>query len=297
MFERRELGGGLSTYGIITLREPVEVALTEVDMILDMGVEFKTGVEFGQNSKLSELQANFAAVFLGVGLGSTPTMGIGGEEHVIDGLQYIEQSKLDRPRLSIGRKVIVIGAGNTAIDCATIAKRLGAERVTIVYRRSEREMSAYDHEYEFIKKEGVEFRFQTQPTRVIVENGCVTSIECVRMALAEPDTSGRASPQVVAGSEFILPADQVVKAIGQEKPSVGGVLDLSMEKGKIKVNREFETNIQGVYAGGDCIRAQGACSTVMAVQDGKLAAQSIHRRLMETLAHGARSGGNGRSQN
>jgi dihydropyrimidine dehydrogenase (NAD+) subunit PreT len=125
----------------------------------------------------------------------------------------------------------------------------------------------------------------------------VTGIECVRMALGEPDTSGRASPQAVAGSEFVLPADQVVKAIGQEKPSLAGLLDLFMEKERIKVNREFETNMQGVYAGGDCIRAQGACSTVMAVQDGKLAAQSIHRRVMETLAYAARSEGNGRSQN
>jgi dihydropyrimidine dehydrogenase (NAD+) subunit PreT len=297
IFEKRELGGGLSTYGIVTLREPVEIALAEVDLIRDMGVEFKTDAEFGQDLKLSELQANFGAVFLGVGLGSTPKMGIGGEEHVIDGLQYIEQSKVDRSRLNIGRNVIVIGAGNTAIDCATIAKRLGAERVTIVYRRSEREMSAYEHEYEFIKKEGVEFRFQTQPTRVMVDNGHVTGIECVRMALGEPDTSGGASPQAVAGSEFTLPADQVVKAIGQEKPGPAGFLDLSMEKGKIKVNGEFETNIHGVYAGGDCIRAQGACSTVMAVQDGKLAAQCIHRRLMETLAHAARSEANGRSQN
>jgi glutamate synthase (NADPH/NADH) small chain len=296
IFEKRELAGGLSTYGIITLREPVDIALAEVEVIRRLGVQFETGVELGRNLRFSELQAKFGAIFLGVGLGSTPAMGIGGEEHVIDGLSYIEESKLDRARLSIGKNVIVIGAGNTAIDCATIAKRLGADRVTIVYRRSEREMSAYEHEYEFIKREGVEFRFQTQPTRVMLQNEYVTGLQCVRMALAEPDASGRASPQAVAGSEFILPADQVVKAIGQEKPWLTGVLDLSVGNGKIKVNREFETNIRGVYAGGDAIRAQGACSTVMAVQDGKLAAQSIHRALIEAPAHAGRNQGDGRSQ-
>jgi glutamate synthase (NADPH/NADH) small chain len=222
-------------------------------------------------------------------------MGIAGEEYVIDGLKYIEQSKLDRSCLKIGRSVIVIGAGNTAIDCATIAKRLGAERVTIVYRRSEREMSAYDHEYEFIKKEGVEFRFLTQPVRVLTENGCVTAVECVRMALGNPDNSGRRSAQPLAGSEFVLPADQVVKAIGQEKPWLAGRLGLAMEHGKIKVNAQFETSSRDVYAGGDCIRSQGACSTVMAVEDGKLAAVCMHRRLMQS-AKAERSEGDGRSK-
>jgi dihydropyrimidine dehydrogenase (NAD+) subunit PreT len=178
----------------------------------------------------------------------------------------------------------VIGAGNTAIDCATIAKRLGAKRVTIVYRRSEREMSAYNHEYEFIKKEGVEFRFLTQPARVVTENEYVTGLECVRMTLGTADSSGRPSPQRVPGSGFVLLADQIVKAIGQEKPPIAASLGLIMQGGKIKVNAEFETNIPGVYAGGDCIRSQGACSTVMGVEDGKLAALSIHRRLMQLPA-------------
>ncbi len=295
VFDKRELSGGLSTYGIITLREPVEIALAEVEMIRGLGVKFETDREFGRDLEVSELQAKFGAIFLGVGLGATPAMGIAGEEHIVDGLNYIEQSKLNRSGLKIGRSVIVIGAGNTAIDCATIAKRLGAERVTIVYRRSEREMSAYDHEYEFIKKEGVEFRFLTQPVRIVAENGGVTAVECVRMALGNPDTSGRRLPQPVVSSEFVLPADQVVKAIGQEKPWLAGHLGLAMEHGKIKVNAEFETSIPGLYAGGDCIRSRGACSTVMAVEDGKLAAVSIHGRLTQQ-ANGLRSEVNGRSE-
>ena len=281
LFEKRDLAGGLSTYGIIGLREPAEVARAEVAMVERLGVKLETGKELGTDFTLADLQANFGAVFLGVGLGATPGLGIPGEEYIIDGLEYIEQSKLDAPNLVIGRNVVVIGAGNTAIDCATIAKRLGASQVTMVYRRTEKEMTAYAHEYDFIKREGVSFCFLTQPVRVHAENGMVNSLECLRMSLGPADASGRPSPQPVAGSEFFLPADQVVKAIGQQKPSLASRLKLKTEKGFIQVNSNFETSLPGIYAGGDCIRARGAASTVRAVQDGKLAGHSIHERLVE----------------
>ena len=280
LFEKRDLAGGLSTYGIIGLREPIEVALAEVAMIEKLGVKVETGKELGTDFTMADLQANFGAVFLAVGLGATPGLGIPGDEYIIDGLEYIEQSKLDASNLVIGRNVVVIGAGNTAIDCATVAKRLGASQVTMVYRRTEKEMTAYSHEYEFIKREGVSFSFLTQPVRVHGENGSVKSLECLRMSLGPADVSGRPSPQPVAGSEFSLPADQIVKAIGQEKPSVASQLKLKTEKGLIPVNERFETLLPGIYAGGDCIRTQGAASTVMAVQDGKRAALSIHERLV-----------------
>jgi dihydropyrimidine dehydrogenase (NAD+) subunit PreT len=280
LFEKRDLAGGLSTYGIIGLREPVEVALAEVAMIAKLGVKLETGKELGTDFILADLNANFGAVFLSVGLGVTTTLGIPGEEHIIDGLEYIEQSKLDAPNLVIGRNVVVIGAGNTAIDCATIARRLGASQVTMVYRRSEKEMTAYAHEYDFIKREGVRFSFLTQPVRVHAENGSARALECLRMSLGPADASGRPWPQPVAGSEFLIPADQIVKATGQEKPSIASMLKLNTEKGFIQVDANFETSLTGVYAGGDCIRARGAASTVMAVQDGKLAAQSIHERLV-----------------
>lgn len=280
LFEKREMAGGLSTYGIIGLREPMEVALAEVAMIEKLGVKMESGTELGTNLSMDDLQANFGAIFLSVGLGATPALGIPGEEHIIDGLEYIEQSKLDARNLAVGRSVVVIGAGNTAIDCATIAKRLGASEVTMVYRRSEREMTAYAHEYDFIKREGVSFSFLTQPVRVYAQNGTVKSLECVRVTLGAADASGRPSPQLVVGSEFLLPADQIVKAIGQAKPSVATLLKLKTQKGFIQVNAEFETSLPGVYAGGDCIRARGAASTVMAVQDGKLAARAIHERLV-----------------
>jgi dihydropyrimidine dehydrogenase (NAD+) subunit PreT len=279
LFEKRELGGGLSTYGIISLREPMEIALAEVEMIRGLGVEFRSGVALGSGVSVEDLKANFDAVFVSVGLGSSPALDIPGEEYILDGLAYIEQSKLDLGNLQVGGQVVVIGAGNTAIDCATIAKRQGAAHVTIVYRRTAAEMSAYKHEYDFVKTEGVEFRFLTQPVEVIADKHGVTGLECVSVILGEPDRSGRPAPQLDLNSRFVLAADQVVKAIGQDKLSIAAVLGVATERGFIQVNSRFETNVPGIYAGGDCIRTKGASSTVMAVQDGKLAAAAMHYTL------------------
>jgi glutamate synthase (NADPH/NADH) small chain len=281
IFEKRDLPGGLSTYGIIALREPVEIALEEARMIEGLGVRIVTGKELGKDLALAELQREFDAVALSVGLGRSPRLGIQGEEAIIDGLEFIEASKTAPMDLNAGHNVLVIGAGNTAIDCATIARRLGADRVTIVYRRSADEMSCYRHEYEFALKEGIEFRFLSQPARVLLEEGNPVGLECLRVELGAPDASGRPAPAPVKGSEFVLPADRIVKAVGQEKPSLAGLLGLETSKGFIFVNERFETSLHGVYAFGDCIRATGAASTVMAVQDGKLAAAAIHQQLSQ----------------
>jgi dihydropyrimidine dehydrogenase (NAD+) subunit PreT len=281
VFEKRELPGGLSTYGIIGLREPIEIAIEETRMIAAMGVKIRTGVEFGRNVALADLQKEFDAVVLSVGLGRTPKLGIAGEEAIVDGLEFIEGSKTAPEKLPIGRNVIVIGAGNTAVDCATIARRLGADRVTMVYRRTDREMSCYEHEYDFARKEGIEFRFLSQPHRVLREEGKAVGLECLRVELGVPDASGRPAPVVVAGSEFVLPADQIVKAVGQEKPALAALLGLETKKGFIAVDASFKTSTAGVYAIGDCTRAVGAASTVMAVQDGKMAAAAIHDQLVE----------------
>jgi dihydropyrimidine dehydrogenase (NAD+) subunit PreT len=276
VFEKRALAGGLSTYGIISLREPVEAALSEVAMIERLGVKIETGREFGRDILFGQLRADFEAVFLAVGLGATQALGIPGEELILDGLAYIEASKLNGSGMHIGRNVVVIGAGNTAIDCATVAARLGAEQVTMLYRRSATEMTAYPHEFEFIKKEGVAVRFLTQPVRVRAESGRVTGLECVRMELAPAEASGRRAPVPIVDSEFVVSTDQIVKAIGQRKLPVEG---LKTDRGFVQVNGELETSVPGVFAGGDCIRGHGAASTVMAVQDGKLAAAAIHQRL------------------
>lgn len=279
IFEKRELAGGLSTYGIIALREPVDVALAEVRMIENMGVEIKTGVEFGTALSLTSLQSEFEAVILSIGLGKTPGLGIEGEEAIVDGLEFIEASKTGQDTLHVGRNVIVIGAGNTAVDCATIAKRLGAERVTMVYRRTDREMTCYAHEYDFARKEGIEFRFLSQPARVVLQRGQPAALECLRVELGVADASGRPAPVLIPGSEFQLDADQIVKAVGQHKPSLALLLGLETHKGLIAVDESCETSIRNVYAIGDCIRVHGAASTVMAVQDGKIVASAIHTRL------------------
>jgi glutamate synthase (NADPH/NADH) small chain len=252
VFEKRDLGGGLSTYGIIVLREPIPVALAEVDMIARLGVKFVTGAE------ISEPIRGYDAVFVATGLGATPSLGIPGEELILDGLAFIEQSKMKPGDLRVGEKVVVIGAGNTAIDCATVAKRSGASRVTMVYRRTEREMSAYPHEYEFVKKEGVEFEFLAKPVAAYAGG-----LECIR-----------------GSSTFMIPADTIVKAIGQRKPPIASLLGLETDRGFIKVSKTLETSLPGIYAGGDCIRAKGAASTVMAAQDGKIAAAAIHQKLV-----------------
>ena len=281
IFEKRDLPGGLSTYGIIALREPVEIAIDEARMIQGLGVKIRTGFELGKEVSLAGLQKEFDAIVLSLGLGSTPSLGIEGEEAIVDGLEFIAASKSAAISLRVGRNVIVIGAGNTAVDCATIAKRLGAERVTMVYRRTDREMSCYEHEYDFARKEGIEFCFLSQPSRVVLDAGHPVGLECLRVELGEPDASGRPAPTPVKGSEFVLAADQIVKAIGQNKPSLAMSLGLETTKGFIAVDASFQTSISGVYAIGDCIRALGAASTVMAVEDGKLAAAAIHEQLAQ----------------
>lgn len=289
VLEKNALPGGLSTYGIVVMREPIRVALEEVALIEALGVEIHTGVEVGRDMTAGELLEGFDALFLSVGMGSVPYLGIPGEhlEGVTEALSFIAETKLaekeglERLReLPVGKHVTVIGAGNTAIDAATIAKRLGAERVTMVYRRGEDQMTAYDFEYTFIKNEGVEFRFLSQPVRILGENGRVVGLECLRAQLGEPGPDGRALPQPVAGSEFVIPCDQVIKAIGQERfIDLYAHFGLEQERGYAKVDETLRTSNPKIFAGGDCVRATGDAMTVTATQDGKIAARSIHALL------------------
>ena len=292
VFEKNDLPGGLSTYGIVVMREPIRVALEEVAMIQALGVEIRTGVTVGRDMTADELLRDFDAVFLGVGMGSVPHLGVPGEDlaGVTEALSFIAETKLaekeglERLReLPVGKHVAVIGAGNTAIDAATIAKRLGAERVTLVYRRGEGEMTAYDFEYSFIKNEGVEFRFFSQPVRVLGENGRVTGLECLRAQLGPPGPDGRALPEPVLGSEFVIPCDQVIKAIGQEKfIDLYAHFGLDLERGYVRVDEGLRTSNPNIYAGGDCVRATGGAMTVTATEDGKRAARAIHEQLGST---------------
>lgn len=280
LLEKRELAGGLSTYGIISLREPIEVAQREVEAVRALGVDVQTGHELTGAAELDILLNEHHAVFLALGLGAVPAMGIPGEEHVLDGLDFIEQAKLNPASIQPGHKAVVIGAGNTAIDAATMARRAGAD-VNMVYRRTEREMTAYRHEYEFALHEGIHFTFLTQPIEVLSKGGKVTGLKCVKMALGAPDASGRARPEPVKGSEFVIECDTVIKAIGQEKPALAALLGLELEGGYIKVNEDLKTSLPRVWAGGDGVRVRGSASTVMAVQDGKIAAANIGAALGE----------------
>lgn len=285
IFEKRERAGGLDTYGIVVFREPMEISLKEVAMVADLGVEIKKGVEVGRDISTQELLQRYDAVFLGVGLGRVPTLGIPGEDlpGVHDSLEFIESTRTrNLDDLEVGRRVAVVGAGNTAVDAATISRRLGAEQVIILYRRGEEEMTAYDFEYEFAKQEGVEYRFFTAPKRIL-GNARVEGIECIRTRLGKPDSSSRRAPVPIPGSEFVIPVDMVIRAVGQHKYlGLVNSLGVNHERGQVLIHAQTgRTSHPRIFAGGDCVLGPHAmAATVVAVEHGKFAAQGIHQMLM-----------------
>ena len=294
VFEKNELPGGLSTYGIVVMREPIRVSLEEVAFVEKLGVEIRTGVEVGVDVTAEELLAEHDAVFLGAGMGRVPELGIPGEdlEGVTDALDFIAETKLAEKEglerlqeLPVGNHVTVIGAGNTAVDAATIAARLGAERVTIVYRRGLEQAPAYDFELDFIKLEGAEFRTLAQPVEILGEAGRVAGLKCVRMTLGNPGPDGRAQPIPEPGSEFVIPCDQVITAIGQTKlTALFEALEFDTERGYVAVDDELRTTNPKVFAGGDCVRLVGEAMTVTATEDGKIAARAIDAWLAPAAA-------------
>ncbi len=289
VYEKNELPGGLSTYGIVVMREPVAVSLEEVEFVKRLGVHVHTGVQVGEDLDPQRLIADHDAVVIAAGTGKVPRLGIPGEDlgGVTDALDFIAATKMaEKDGLAhlydvrVGREVIVVGAGNTAIDAATIARRLGADRVTMVYRRGREEMPAYDFEVAFVRNEGVDIRLLTQPVEVLGEAGRVTGLRCVRMALGEPDDSGRRRPEPVPGSEFVLPADQVILAIGQEKHlDLFAKFGVEVTHGYVRSDAELRTSNPKVFAAGDCTRVTGHALTVTAAQDGKIAAAAVARQL------------------
>ena len=286
IYERKPLAGGLDTYGMAEYKMPQRVSLDEVALVERLGVRFKLETEIGRDLSLAELEAAHGAIFLGVGLGATARLNIPGEElaGVYDALEFIEQIKTrDWARVPLARTVAVVGAGNTAVDAVTQAKRLGAERVLMIYRRSEREMPAYAYEYELAKKDAVEFFWQTAPVEILAgsDGRSVGALRCVRMELGDIDASGRRSARPVEGSEFDIPVEMVIKATGQQKrrsflEQIEGLrLD---ESGRVVVAHEtMQTGNPRYFAGGDCVN--GGREAVDAAQMGKLAAQGIHQSL------------------
>jgi glutamate synthase (NADPH/NADH) small chain len=289
VFERNELPGGLSTYGIVVMREPVKVSLDEIEFVRRLGVTIHTGVEVGRDLNARQLVDDYDAVVIAAGTGRVPDLGVPGEDlaGVSEALPFIAATKMAEKdglanlyQVEVGNDVVVIGAGNTAIDAATIAKRLGAERVTMIYRRSRAEMTAYDFEVKFVQNEGVDIRLTTQPIEIIGEGGKVTGIRCVRTELGEPDASGRRSPRAVPGSEFVIACDQVIKAIGQEKlMELFDAFGVSTERGYVATDPDLRTSNPKVFAAGDCARLHGEALTVTAARDGKIVAKAIARQL------------------
>ena len=282
IFDSRAQPGGLNTYGIAAYKMRAQEVQREVEMIRDMGVEIRSGVTIGKDISLAQLEADFDAIFLGIGLGATDDLHIPGEEleGSMDSLSFIEQTKAKAfVDIAVGRRLAVIGGGNTAIDVVTAAHRLGAEEVFMVYRRGREEMSAFDYEYELAKKDGVTFVWQAIPTRIIGERA-VEKLECIRTALGSPDASGRRSPQPQPGSEFILDVDMVVRALGQTKLTefLRAIPKLAIDRGRVVVNEEtMQTGNPKYFAGGDCVN--GAGEVVDAVAHGKRAASGIHQML------------------
>lgn len=278
--------GGLNRYGIAPYKLTNEEALHEVRYIQEMaGFEIRSGVRVGKDVSFEQLEREHDFIFLGVGLSGSRSLGIPGEDKqgVLGATEFIEELR-SKPlhETRVGPRVIVVGAGNTAIDAATEASRLGAEEVTIVYRRGKDEMPAYDFEYELALQDRVRFRWFTAP--VAVEgNGRVTGLRCSQMKPGEPDASGRPRPVPVPDSEFVIPADTIIKATGQESHDhlYSSIQGLEVKKGIVVVNEEYQTTHPRYFAGGDCIN--GGKEVVNAVAHGKAAARAMARRLAEAV--------------
>jgi len=272
------LMGGMLRYGIPEYRLPAAVIDREVAVLEAMGIVFRHGVRLGKDVSLEELEAEFDAVFLGLGAWGTHPMGLPGEDHpaVTQGTDFLRQvNEGARPRLP--KKVVVVGGGNTAMDAARCARRLGAD-VTVVYRRSRDEMPALPHEVEEAVDEGVQFRFLTQPVEFLADDRSLTGIRCLEMQLGPPDDSGRRRPVPVAGSEFDLEAGAVLLAVGQSVDAAflrSTGVELTKAGTVVAEPTTGRTSKPNVFAGGDAVT--GPSIAVEAVGAGHRAAEAIDR--------------------
>jgi formate dehydrogenase major subunit len=275
--------GGMLRYGIPEYRLPKEVLDKEIALITGLCHEVRSGTVWGKDFTLSSLQAEgYQAFFIALGAWANQKMGITGEDlpGVLSGIGFLRDVTLGKP-ITLGDKVAIIGGGNTAIDAARTALRLGAGEVTIIYRRSREEMPANDEEIEETEEEGIQIQFLSAPIAINSRNGRVESVHCIRMALGEPDSSGRRRPEPIPGSEFTMPVDNVIAAIGQTLNTADfdreSKLELS-QRGYIVTNAEtMETSLPGVFAGGDC--TSGPATAVEAIGAAKRAADSINQYL------------------
>lgn len=304
VYESRDFPGGLVTRGIAPYKQQYRPLPEEVEQIRRLGVQLRFGVSVGSQITLEQLREAHSAIFVGVGMGDDMPAKLPGEwlPNVWESLKFIEALKLGpQDSLRIGRRVAIIGGGNTAIDVAReavmlrstevtssntavdVARQavmLGAAEVVMLYRRGEADMPAFAHEIDAAKREGVRIMTQVAPVEFLGSDR-VTGVKCVRMRLGAPDASGRPRPEPIPGSEFVVEADTVVKAIGQ-KPHTDlfAALGVELKGSVVRVDEDMRTNIPGFFAGGDCIN--GGSTVVQAVRDGRKAARAIDRSIAGT---------------
>ncbi len=274
IYEAHKIPGGLDTHGIAPYKMKQQDSLNEVKMVKKLGVKIKTGTLIGKTVPISKLEKQHDAIFIGTGLPKPTELKIPGEylTGVYDALDFVEEvTKRNWKSVKVGKRVVVIGAGNTAIDAATEAKRLGAKEVYMVYRRGREQMSAYDFEYELAKSDGIKFYFHSQPKRVIGKKK-VEALECL-----ETKILNRRIKQVPR-SEFKIPVDMVIKAVGQSiyESFLLSIPDLKIKNGMVVVDpNTYQTTNPKYFAGGDCIN--GGKEVVNAAYDGKRAAYGIRQ--------------------
>ncbi|MGQ9550799.1 MAG: FAD-dependent oxidoreductase [Candidatus Bathycorpusculaceae bacterium] len=280
VFERMSELGGMMRYCIPDFRLEKFVVANEIAYIIDLGVEVKTGVKFGRDITIESLQKDgYKAIFLAIGTQLGMKLNVPGEDlkGVINAVDFLRAIATGE-HVDVGEKVAVVGGGNSAIDAARTAKKLGAKEVTILYRRSRGEMPALPHEVELAERDGVKFCFLVAPKQIIGENGKVKAIECLRMRLGEPDENGRRRPIPISFSEHQYEVDMVIPALGQVAETScipPELLDKESRMPSMKVDPlTLETKIQGVFAGGDI--ATGPASIIEAVGAGKRASVSIY---------------------
>ncbi|HZH61211.1 MAG TPA: NAD(P)-dependent oxidoreductase [Metabacillus sp.] len=287
IFEAEEKAGGLNTYGIVSFRLPQEISYWEIEQVKKLNVEIKTNTRVGSDISAGYLLQKYDSIILAVGMSKVPRLNIEGEESVgvYDAIDFVKKTKSSTiPTDFVCKKIAVIGAGNTAIDAATCSVRLGADNVKIIYRRTHKEMTAYDFEFEFAKQDGVEFRWLTSPKRILAnEEGKVVGLECVKMVLSDSSEDGRRHPVPIEGSEYVIEVDAVIRAIGQSRHiDLLEKLEIAHEDGVVKLsNDSLQTSNEKVFACGDVIfgAGQGEAMVVSAAQQGKLAAYEIHQKI------------------
>jgi NADPH-dependent glutamate synthase beta subunit-like oxidoreductase len=272
IFEAYGEPGGMMRFGIPSYRLPNYVLKQEIDNILKLGIELECNIKVGVNIPLDQLTQHYDAVFVGVGAQKGVSIEVSGQDarNVFTGVEFLREINSGK-YVDIGKDVVVIGGGNTAMDCARVAKRLGAN-VSVVYRRTRVEMPAITAEIDEAMEERIMFRYHTNPVKIISDYDRVVGILCVQMELKEPDASGRARPVPIPGSESVIPADTVIMATGQAVDYDG--IEVQKREGKwISTNDELMTSVEGVFAGGDAVLGLETVST--AIGQGTRAASAI----------------------